>query len=215
MNFSFVYSKKTSDLQIIFDETTRDILVNEQEYIEITKEKFDEIYQGRLEGRVVKDDLSLSEPRPSIYHLYNGSEWVLDENAKKQGIKNKRKEVWEHIKAKRSEQGLGGVYLPKAKKWFHTDEETRTRYLALTTLSAIPEGLRWKTMDNTWVDMTKEVLDELVAVMLVQEQKNFQVAEQHKVALEKVEDPSTYDYSTGWVPTYEEYLAAKKDTTTT
>lgn len=80
------------------------------------------------------------------------------------------------------------------------------------TLPAIPEGLRWKTMDNTWIPMTKEILMELMSAVMMQEQGNFEIAERHKIAMEKLDDPSSYDFSSGWLETYEEWKAKQKAT---
>ena len=181
-------------------------------YIEVSKETFDKLYEAINKGCIIDKDLNISEPPPGPFYTFNGKNWILDKVTLKENIKEQRSNIWEAIKAKRSEKIQAGVYLPKTDKWFHTDGESRIRYLALMTLPLVPEGLRWKTMDNTWIPITKKILLELMSAVMIHEQRNFEVAELHKVAMEKLDDPSSYDFSTGWLETYEEWEAKQKVT---
>ena len=174
-----------------------------------------EIIDGKL--RFLYDNLNsdkLIELSDVDYHNYlayqqYGAKWIdgsfvfdkpeFDLQVQKQQL---QQQVWEDIKAKRHAVTRGGVYIKSVDKWFHTDDSSRMQYLALQILSELPEGLRWKTMDNTWIPMTKEILMELTPAIMMQEQKNFEVAERHKVAMEKLKDPLSYDFSTGWAETY-------------
>jgi|GEM_PF-5037822 len=54
--------------------------------IEINENQHVEILTAINSGCVIFDDLTQSEPRPSIFHNWNGSEWVLNEDAKKEFI---------------------------------------------------------------------------------------------------------------------------------
>ena len=53
-------------------------------------------------------------------------------------------------------------------------------------------------MDNSFVPMTRELLDELTLTLISDEQHDFQNAERHKAAMLKAANPLEYDYSDGW-----------------
>lgn len=111
--------------------------------------------------------------------------------------------IWEAIKAKRHAVTRGGVYLKSVDKWFHSDDPSRTQYLTLQVLPNLPSDLMWKTMDNSFVPMTKELISELATTMLIKEQADFANAERHRLAMLQAEDPLSYDYSSGWSQTHE------------
>ena len=112
-------------------------------------------------------------------------------------------QVWEAIKQKRHAVTRGGVFIGSVRKWFHTDDSSRTQYLTLQIMPSLPPGLMWKTMDNTFIKVTKALLDEIAMTILTEEQVNFTNAENHRVEMLKADDPLSYDYSTGWSKTYE------------
>lgn len=106
--------------------------------------------------------------------------------------------VWEKIKAERDRRTTTGGY-PAAGKWFHSDTFSRTQQLGLVLLGAnIPDGLRWKTMDGTFVDMTPDLAAQIFAAAGTHDDLTFQAAEIHKAAMEASADPAAYDFSTGW-----------------
>ena len=121
--------------------------------------------------------------------------------------------MWERIKAKRADNLRHGVYVKSAGKWFHTDDNSRTQYIALAVMPRLPEKLPWKTMDNSFVNMTKALLAELMEQMLIDEQADFANAERHKAAMEKAEHPLEYDYSDGWTANFDEQPAAELEET--
>lgn len=112
--------------------------------------------------------------------------------------------VWSAIKDKRHNNTRGGVYISSVDKWFHTDESSRIQYLALITLPSLPDNLQWKTMDNSFIVLTRPLLTELTSAMLLKEQQDFMNAEQHKQRMMQADNPLDYDYSTGWSETYQE-----------
>lgn len=112
--------------------------------------------------------------------------------------------VWSAIKDKRHNNTRGGVYISSIDKWFHTDESSRIQYLALITLPSLPDNLQWKTMDNSFIVLTRPLLTELTSAMLLKEQQDFMNAEQHKQRMMQADNPLDYDYSTGWSETYQE-----------
>lgn len=119
-------------------------------------------------------------------------------------LTQQRAEMWERIKQKRYENLRGGVYVKSIGKWFHSNDESRQQYTFLRTLDTLPENLMWKTMDNSFVKVTKAILDELSLQLVLDEQADFMNAERHKALMEQAENPLEYDFSDGWVTTFAE-----------
>lgn len=117
-------------------------------------------------------------------------------------IEQRQKVVWERIKAERYKRTHSGVYVASVDKWFHTDEPSRKQYTFMRTLPVF-ETLNWKTMDGTFIEMDKALLDTLSVTILQMEQANFANAEKHRLAMLASNEPENYDYSTGWIDIYE------------
>ena len=141
--------------------------------------------------------LTLTAP-PSELHQWNGEAWALSKEAAAVVKAEQQAEMWERIKAKRAQSRHAGIYINSIKKWMHSDADSRMQYTFLRTLDKLPENQLWKTMDNSFVPMTRELLDELSLKLIADEQHDFQNAERHKAAMLKAENPLEYDYSSGW-----------------
>lgn len=141
--------------------------------------------------------LTLTAP-PSELHQWNGKTWTLSKEAAAAVKAEQQAEMWERIKAKRAQSCHAGIYINSIKKWMHSDLDSRQQYTFLRTLNKLPEDLVWKTLDNSFVPMTRELLDELSLKLIADEQHDFQNAERHKAAMLKAENPLEYDYSSGW-----------------
>ena len=180
--------------------------------VEISDRQHAELLAALNAGSLILPDLSVTPPCPSDLHTWDGKAWVLDKAAAQAHKTAQQEEMWERIKDKRADNLRHGVYVKSAGKWFHTDDNSRTQYLALAVMPKLPEKLPWKTMDNSFVNMTKALLGELMEQMLVDEQADFANAERHKAAMEKVEHPLEYDYSDGWTANYEQPAAELEET---
>ena len=147
------------------------------------------------------------EPPPSSLHTWDGKAWVLDKAAAQARKAAQQDEMWERIKAKRYDNLRHGVFVKSVGKWFYTNDESRTQYILLRTMKTLPPNLKWKTMENDFVLMTRELLDEMTTQMVLDEQADFANAERHKAAMLKAENPLEYDYSGGWTANYEQPAA--------
>ena len=141
--------------------------------------------------------LTLAAP-PSELYQWNGKAWALSKEAAAAVKAEQQAEMWERIKAKRAQSCHAGIYIKSLKKWLHSDADSRQQYTFLRTLDKLPENLMWKTLDNSFVPMTRELLDELTLKLISDEQHDFQNAERHKAAMLKAENPLEYDFSDGW-----------------
>lgn len=170
----------------------------------ISPEQHAELLTALNSGCIVSDDLTVSPPRPSEYHIWDGAKWKISKADAARLKTAAIASVWERIKQKRHDNLRGGVYVESAAKWFHSTDEARQQYTFMRTLPQLPPDLMWKTMDGGFVKLTRELLDELSLKMLADEQKDFANAERHRALLEQAEQPEAYDYSDGWTESYKE-----------
>jgi hypothetical protein len=118
-------------------------------------------------------------------------------------VANAKAQKWEAIKAERDRRKAAGVKV--GEKWFHSDDSSRIQQIGLVMMGAsIPPGLQWKTMDGSFVAMTQALAGQIFQSVAAQDQAIFAQAEQHKAAMEAVENPATYDITTGWPAVYSE-----------
>lgn len=103
-----------------------------------------------------------------------------------------------------------------AGKWFQTDVLTRSQFLRLdmqaskllaagspsdTILSTASGPVAWKTMDNSFVVLTIQLIQDILVAMENQEALVFKVAEINRAQIYQSENPADYE-STGWPPIY-------------
>lgn len=167
--------------------------------VEIDEQTYQSLFIKLGQGCHINADLSASKPRPTHRHIWQDGKWVL-------GVEKSilQDEIWQAIKQKRRTITHGGVYIKSVKKWFHTDDSSRTQYLALQILPELPSELMWKTMDNSFVKLTKPLITELTMTILQSEQADFANAEKHRLAMLQAQNPLEYDYSKGWTAIYEQ-----------
>jgi hypothetical protein len=106
-------------------------------------------------------------------------------------------EGWEQIKLVRDTRQAAGVKVDGY--WFHTDADSQLKYFGLMFLGAnIPEGLWWKTMTGDFVVMTQALVQKVFQTIAYTQTVIFNIAEQHKAAMEASTDPTSYDFRVGW-----------------
>ena len=169
---------------------------------EVSREQHIALLSALNAGSLILPDLSITPPRPSALHTWDGKAWVLDKAAAQARKAVQQEEMWTRIKQKRHDNLRGGVYVKSIGKWLHSDDESRAQYTFMRTMPALPEKMAWKTMDNTFVPMTKALLEELSLQLLADEQADFSNAERHRAAMLKADNPLDYDYSGGWTANY-------------
>lgn len=128
----------------------------------------------------------------------------------------KESAAWEAIKAERDRrQQEGGFQVDEY--WFHSDNSSRIQQMRLekkaekilesggteedmvtVELNGEVIPIHWKTMTGEFVPMTVSLAMKIGPVAEALETMLFQVAEQHKAAMESSPDPASYDFSGGW-----------------
>lgn len=104
--------------------------------------------------------------------------------------------MWRHIQAEREKRKYGGVEVNGY--WFHSDDSSRIQQLGLVMMGAsLPTGIMWKTMNNSFVQMTPTLAGQIFQAVAAKDIAIFTVAEQHRAAMNASADPITYDYMNG------------------
>jgi hypothetical protein len=115
----------------------------------------------------------------------------------------KRKAAWQAIQDERTRRQNGGVYISSAGKWFHSDQTSRIQQLGLVMMGAnLPSNINWKTMDGSFIIMTPTIAAAIFNAAATLDMMSFAVAEQHRVAMNQVADPTLYDFSGSWPAIY-------------
>ena len=187
-----------------------------EDAVAISPEQHAALLAGQSAGQVImpgKDGKPvLAEQPPCPSSTWDGEQWHIDPECAAQLKAEQQDEMWERIKAKRYDNLRHGVYIKSVGKWFQTDDATRLQYLALA-LESVTGGFKkpinWKTMDNSFLMLTPELLREIMQAMHDDEEADFINAEKHKAAMLKAEHPLEYDYSDGWTANFDEQAAAE------
>lgn len=184
--------------------------------VALTAAEHEALVVGQCTGQIVMPGKNgkpvLADPAPCPSSTWDGEQWHIDPECAARLKAEQQAEVWERIKAKRYDNLRHGVYIKSVGKWFQTDDATRLQYLALA-LESVTGGFKkpinWKTMDNSFLMLTPELLREIMQAMHDDEEADFINAEKHKAAMLKAEHPLEYDYSDGWTANFDEQPAAE------
>ena len=114
-----------------------------------------------------------------------------------------KENVWSEIKEERDRRKFNGVKV--AGNWFHSDDTSRIQQIGLMLMGAsMPAGIMWKTMTDTFVQMTPTLAQQIFQSVATQDMAIFAKAEYHRAMMQASSNPTTYDFSTGWPPTFGE-----------
>lgn len=203
MNYFYDTEQKTFLVEGINEITETVIKVTEKEYQLLTA--------GRNNGKeiiVMNGTLTLTSVRPSKYHTYNGKEWII--TSEQQAVRKAEsiERMRAKINAKRDEVDASGVFIPQINKWIDSDEKAYQNILSvkasLDLLGDMP--IPWTWADNSNSTINRETLVLIVGTLLQTKQANHTNALTHKQAMMELDDPDSYDFSTGWAKTYADYL---------
>ena len=171
--------------------------------IEISQEQHVELLHAVNTGCLVLDDLTVTPRRPSPEYDWDGNKWTVNNVRADEMRAEQQSEMWARIKQKRHDNLRHGVYVKSVGKWLHSDDDSRAQYTFMRTMATLPENMLWKTMDNRFIPMTRELLDELSMQLLLDEQADFANAERHRAAMLQADNPLDYDYSSGWTAIFQ------------
>ncbi|RRN04694.1 DUF4376 domain-containing protein [Bibersteinia trehalosi] len=205
MQYFYDLSQKTFLIQGIHNIPPSAIPVPEKDY------QF--LIDGRAKGReivVMGNTLTLTTLKPSAYHVWSGTEWVI--SPEQQTVKKAEEiaKVREQINALRDRKINGGVYVEAVGKWIDTDATAERNILSVKASfdlfgDAVGE-IAWTCADNSTLMIDKAKLMLIWQALMQAKTGNHANALQHKTAVEQSENPLEYDYSGGWSKTYQDFL---------
>lgn len=147
------------------------------------------------------DDTFIHSLRPSLGHVWQNEAWVFHDNLTKLGQASAT--LATAIKEVRDIRKSGGVKV--GTDWFHSDDPSRVQHLGLLQLGDnIPADLMWKTMQGTFVIMTKALVTNIFNAMLAHDMNTFAMAELHIACMTEHYDPYVYNYKSRWPSIYGE-----------
>lgn len=181
--------------------------------IKLTEKEYQLLVDGRAKGReiiLMGSSLTLTSPKPSIYHNWDGTQWVI--SPEQQTVKKAEDvaKMREQINALRDRKINGGVYVEAVGKWIDTDATAERNLLSIKSSfdlfgDAVGE-IAWTCADNSTLMIDKAKLMLIWQELMQAKTGNHANASRHKAAVEQADDPLAYDYSDGWTQCYQDYL---------
>jgi putative tail fiber assembly protein len=204
---AYFYDAKTD---VFYNDEVNQITEN---MIEVSEDDFIHLIDARNRGCLLFIDnngkIGTTTARPTPSHEWNGQAWIISKEKQAELLIKQRAEIRAQINTKRDECVNGGVFVPEINKWVDTDDKGRS------TLVEIKADFDLNGKNNTYTlicaDNTAQVIhfDEFKAVwnaVKTLKEKMYENAYMHKVLLEQSENPTDYNWSTGWSKTYQEHL---------
>jgi hypothetical protein len=133
------------------------------------------------------------------YWTFNGTEILIPSPEVYAQLKLNvdREKKWKEIQAERDRRKFAGVFIPSVGKWFHSDDSSRIQTIGLVMMGAsLPNGIMWKTLDNSFVPMTRTLANQVFQAVGAKDVAIFTTAEQHKLQVFASNDPINYDFLT-------------------
>lgn len=154
------------------------------------------------------DVSNIERPSESFIYALTGPDIVYT----KEQLQN---DQWLRIRAERERRKAGGVKLNINQKdyWFWTDETSRCQYAILADSARrrmLPDVFfltNWKTMTGEFVAFTVGTLHQVIDAGIQAENSLFNIAENKRSMMLTLDDPTSYDWKTGWPENYEEWQA--------
>lgn len=180
--------------------------------ISVRESEYQFLVDGRAKGREIilfNNNLTLSNVRPSdCYDLIN-NQWVLNKEKLSQKLILERDKIRQAINTKRDQTDASGVFVPQLGKWVDSNDKAYQNILGVkASLDLLGDmEIEWTWADNTSSTINRQTLAVIVGALLQAKQANHANAIKHKEAVMLVDNPLEYDYSTGWIKTYIDYVA--------
>ena len=205
-------------MKIVIEKSTGRVIFmfSDTEYVELTESgmstsEFDAPFINSITHELAQAEYPQS---PLIFvegALSYTGEWAIYDQESYDSLKDRKLAklagikglIWKQIKAIRDTKTQEGGYSTQS-KWFHSDTFSRTQQIGLVVMGAnIPTGLRWKTMDGTFIDMTQTLANQVFAAAAAQDFALFAYAETLKGQVDSSNNPASIDITAGWPETYQ------------
>ena len=149
-------------------------------------------------------NLSEVESIVGMKQVYFRNDGIYVQVATSEEIEAERLNKWRQIEAVRDEKCGNGVFVNGF--WWQTSVNAKIRYMGAAAMGeSFVATESWKTMTGEKTTLTGGIAAQIMMAIAASDAAVFKAAEDHKTAMMAVEDPSVYDFSTGWPDTFGEY----------
>lgn len=172
--------------------------------ISVSENEFKFLVAGRAKGKeivLMNNSLTLTPPKPSPYHNWNGTEWILDEVAKAEFKRTMQDVMSEKIIAKRNEILSGGVFIPEFGKKVDTDEIALSNYVQMKAdfdLNGKDNEYTLIFSDYSFKSITFDEFKILWNAVKNHKEKCYENGAMHIALMMQEENPEEYDFSSFW-----------------
>ena len=180
--------------------------------IKVSEKEYQLLTAGRNKGKeivVMNGAPTLTSVRPSKFHQWNNKDWTITPEQQALRKAESIEKMRAKINAKRDEVDAGGVFIPQINKWIDSDEKAYQNILSVNaSLDLLGDmSIPWTWADNSNISINRETLVLIVGTLLQTKQANHANALAHKQAMMELDDPESYDFSTGWAKTYADHVS--------
>lgn len=117
--------------------------------------------------------------------------WIINSQRAAEKLKVEQAIMWSKIKDNRAHELKADIYIKSVDKYFSNDENSVALYNQYATMInlGIFSPVQWKTDDNTFIELTEDILKDILLHRAIHTQQVFQKAEQQKIEMESLENP--------------------------
>lgn len=172
--------------------------------IPVSENEFKFLVNGRAKGKeivLMNNSLTLTPSKPSSFHNWNGTEWILDEVAKAEFKRTMQEVMREKIISKRNEILSGGVFVPEFGKNVDTDATALSNYTQMKAdfdLNGKDNEYTLIFSDYSFKSITFDEFKILWNAVKNHKEKAYENGAMHIALMMQEENPEEYDFSSFW-----------------
>lgn len=180
--------------------------IEEQENsILLTDKQYQALLIGESQGKSIQVDGNgypvLASQKPSNFHQWNGTEWILDEAQKAEFKRAIQETMRARIVAKRDEMLNGGVFIPEFGKSVDTDAAALSNYVQIKAdfdLNGKDNEYTLIFSDYSFKPLTFDEFKILWNAVKNHKEKCYENATMHITLMLQADEPEHYDFSGFW-----------------
>lgn len=173
--------------------------------VKISEEKYNELLTGQNNGKSIQTDVTgypvLAEEKPSNFHHWNGTEWILDETQKAEFKRAMQETMRAKIVAKRDEMLNGGVFIPEFGKTVDTDATALSNYVQMKAdfdLNGVDNEYVLIFSDFSFKAISFDEFKILWNAVKTHKERCYENATMHITLMLQADEPEKYDFSEFW-----------------
>lgn len=172
--------------------------------IPVREKDFYFLINGRASDKeiiLMNNNLTLTPPKPSHLHYWNGTEWILDETQKAEFKRAMQETMRAKIVAKRDEMLNGGVFIPEFGKTVDTDATALSNYVQMKAdfdLNGTDNDYTLIFSDFSFKAINFDEFKILWNAVKKHKERCYENATMHITLMLQEENPEDYDFSEFW-----------------